>query len=425
MRRQSIYKKTVLKSGLRVITEKIQDVRSIAFGVWIDVGSRDEQSDENGLTHFIEHMLFKGTKNRTAQKIASSLESLGGSLNAFTSREQTCFHALVLDDHLEDAVDVISDILTSSTITPTNIEREKLVIIEEIREVNDTPSDHIHEIFSNCFWRDQPMGWPIMGTEEKVHKFNRRKVKNYMDRHYCAENIVVAAAGNVSHRKLVELIKGKLDFPKGNGDRGGPVKDPGEFKLETFNNGSNQTHLCLGFPGVSYNDYKEKYALLILHSYLGGGMSSVLFQKIREQKGMAYTIYTFPDFYRDCGVFGAYMATDKRFIKDSVETILREFKRLQKSKMSKAVLDRLKEQSKGQLLLGMESTNSRMNRIARQEIMASKYIPHLESIRLISKIKAVDILEVARKIFDLQKMTITTLGSASQKDFEKVNWSLL
>lgn len=424
MKQTISYRKTVLNNGLRVISEKVSDVRSIAIGVWIDVGSRDEHPDENGLSHFVEHMLFKGTRTRTAKRIAASLESLGGSLNAFTSREQTCYHALILDEHLEEAVDVISDILTNSTLTPVNIKREKLVVLEEIKEINDTPSDHIHELFADSFWRGQPMGRPIMGIEANVVKFNQRRIRSFINKHYRTGRIVVAAAGNISHTRLVRLIKDKLDFSQGYDGRGEAVADPQTFAVKTYKNGSNQTHICLGFPGFAY-DNNDKYALLVLHSYLGGGMSSVLFQKIREQKGMAYTVYTFPDFYRDCGVFGAYLATDRRFVRESIETILKELGRLKKSGLSKDKLDKIKDQSKGQLILGMESTNSRMSRLARQEILASKYVPYTESIKMINKINSVDIIAAARKVFDINKLTVTSLGSARKKDFDEIEWSIL
>ncbi|MFH2035093.1 MAG: pitrilysin family protein [Candidatus Zixiibacteriota bacterium] len=423
MRSNATYKKTVLKNGLRVITEKVQDVRSIAIGIWVDVGSRDELPDESGLSHFIEHMVFKGTKSRSPQKIASSLESLGGSLNAFTSREQTCFHALVLDEHLGQAVDVLSDILTNSTITPLNIIKEKQVVMEEINEVYSTPSDHIHDLFSNCFWRGQPLGWSILGNEATVNSFKRRDVINYIKKHYHSGRIVVSAAGNISHNKLVDMIEAKLNISEGADGRGGPAQSPTDFKLEVHKNGINQTHVCIGFPGVGYSDM-DKYALLVLHYYLGGGMSSKLFQKIREQKGLVYTIFTFPDYYRDNGVFGAYFATDKKSVQPALELMLKEFSRLKRTKLTKEQMINIKDQCKGHLLLGMESTTSRMNRLARQEIMSAEYKTHLETIDRINSVKSKDVIEIARKIFNPEGMTITTLGNTTRKNFANIDWSI-
>lgn len=423
-KRNAAYSKTILKNGLRVVTEKNPYAQSISLGIWIDVGSGDEMKEENGISHFIEHMFFKGTRSRSAKKIASSLESRGGILNAFTSREQTCYHAIILDEHLEQAIDVLSDILMNSTLSRANIEREKSVVIEEIREINETPSDHIHELFSDCFWRGQPLGRPIMGTEEKVRSFDRHLLKSYIEKHYRAGRVAVAAAGNVSHRKLVTLIKERLNLRSGAEDRHIHTKSPTGFSMEFFTNDSNQTHICLGFPGVCFTN-PDKYPLLVLHTYLGGGMSSVLFQKIREEKGMAYTVYTFPDFYRNGGIFGAYLATDRKHLHEAVEIIIKEFRKLKTTRLSQERLDKIKDQFKGNLLLGMESTSGRMSRLGRQEILAGNYVSPREAVRLINRIKTEDVQAIARRIFDHNNMTITALGSAKHDDLGKVDWSLL
>jgi len=418
------YNKTILNNGLRVVTEKIPTVRSVAIGIWIDVGSRDETRDQNGISHFVEHMLFKGTRSLSAKKIAAALESLGGTLNAFTSREQTCYHAYVLDEHLGQAVDVISDILMYSTISASNIDREKSVVIEEIHEVDESPADYIHELFSDRFWRGQPLGWPIMGTEKTVRTFNRRLIKFHMQDHYLASRVIVSAAGNVSHRKLVRLIKEKLDFLPGRDGRGEDAVYPEGISVHFVKNGSSQTHLCLGFPGLRF-DHPDKLKLLLLHAYLGGGMSSALFQKIREEKGLVYSVYTFADLYRDSGIFGAYLASDRRRLHEAVEIMLKEFKKVKKSRLTADKLDSLKDQFKGSLLLGMESTSGRMNRLARQEILTGRYMSLKETLRAVDRINADDILEVARKILNSGNITIAALGSASRTDLEKVDWALL
>jgi len=424
IKQNSVYKKTVLDNGLRIVTEKIPGVRSTAIGIWIDVGSRDETREKNGITHFIEHMLFKGTRTRNAQAIALSLEALGGSLNAFTSREQTCFHALVLDKHIELAVDILSDILMNSTISQTNIEREKSVVVEEIREVDETPSDRIHELFSDHFWRGQPLGWPIMGHAANIVSFNRPVLKKYMKENYLAGRIVIASAGNISHNKLVGLVREKLHFPPGNDSRCLSAEDPMGFSSQFVKNGSSQTHICVGFPGIRYDD-SDRIPLLALNNYLGGGMSSVLFQKIREDRGMAYTVFTFPDFYRDCGVFGAYLATDKRHLHEAVETMLKEFRKLKRSRLPSAKVERIKDQLKGALVLGLESTSSRMNRLGRQEIVMGRFFSIKEALKCIDKITPDDLVNVARRILDSNNITVTALGSASEKDLSRVDWSLL
>ena len=423
-RKDIVYHKTVLNNGLRIITEKIPSVRSVSIGVWINVGSRDEIPAYNGISHFVEHMLFKGTRSQSARKIAASLESLGGSLNAFTSREQTCYHAYVLDEHLEQAVNVISDILMNSTVSPTNIQREKSVVVEEIREIVETPSDHIHELFSDSFWKGQPLGWPIMGSEQNVLKFDRGLIRRHMRTHYNAGRVVVAAAGNISHRKLVRLIKEKLDFPAGEDRPGERVAPPRGISVDLHRNGSNQTHLCLGFPGLSY-DHPDKLKLLALHTYLGGGMSSILFQKIREEKGMAYSVYTFIDFYRDSGIFGAYLATDKRRLSESIRIMLNEFRKIRKYKLSDTKMETIKDQFKGYLLLGMESTSGRMNRLARQELNSEQYVSLSEAIRRINRINSRDLREIARIILNPENMVITALGSAQKGDMADIDWTSL
>ncbi len=325
------YSKTVSKDGLRIISEKVPSAHSISIGVWIDVGSRDERKQENGISHFIEHMLFKGTKKRSAKKIASSLESLGGNINAFTSREQTCYMAVILDEHLEQAIDVLSDILMNSTLTPKNIDCEKSVIVEEIHEVRENPSDLVHENFSENYWRGQPLGRSILGTEENVLSFGRKDIKGYMKENYLSERIVIAAAGNVSHRKLVGLVKKKFNFPKGFGSRGEAATSPSDFSKHIYTNNSAQNHVCLGFPGIRFS-HADRYNLLGLYTYLGSGMSSVLFQKIREEKGMAYSIYAFADFFRDNGLMGIYFGTDKQHLPEAIETTLKELRKVKKNR---------------------------------------------------------------------------------------------
>jgi len=424
MSRDLAYHKTVLDNGLRVVTEKIPSARSVAVGVWIDVGSRDEHKEENGISHFTEHMLFKGTKKRTAKEIASYLEALGGTLNAFTSREQTCYHATVLDQHLPEAIEILSDIIMHSSLGKSSMEREKSVVAEEISEVDETPSDLIHELFSDCFWRGHPLGWPIMGSKETVRSFSREKIQDFMNKHYRAGRIVISAAGNISHKRLTDMISKSLHFSPGETGRGEPAPTPNGFSMKFFRRKANQTHFCLGFPGIKFN-HPMRNTILALHTILGSGMSSILFQKIREEKGIAYTVFTFPDFYRDNGLFGAYLAADKSRLHAAVEIILKEFQKIKKERIENSKLDQLKSQMKGNLILSMESTNGRMNRLGRNEILSGKYVPVKESIKNIDKIKSNDMIEAARELFKSENMTITSLGAAGESDLKNVDWSLL
>jgi predicted Zn-dependent peptidase len=416
---EGVYHKTVLSNGLRIVTEMMPSVRSVTIGIWIDVGSRHERPELNGVTHFIEHMAFKGTKRRTAKQIAAELESHGGSLNAFTSREHTCFAARVLDDHLDIAVDVLADITCNLTMTPLSIRREKMVVCEEIKEVEDNPSDHIHDLFARTFWGKHPLGQPILGTKDSVTGLQRNLIVDYLKQHYRAASVVVAAAGCVSHNKLVRLVKEKFNFPDGKAEQAEKANRPPEQRIKLAANSNSQTHLCLGYPGFEYSS-NLKMAVLALNTYLGGGMSSVLFQKIREEQGLAYATYTYHDFYRDAGVFGAYLGTDKKHLQQAVDIILTELKRLRKRRIPDAKLDTIKGQMKGSLALGMESTSSRMNRLARLELMLQDYEPHRQTLKGVDKITSSEILAAANRIFDNSSVTIAVLGPVEKKALDNI-----
>jgi predicted Zn-dependent peptidase len=424
MKQLSLYSKTELKNGLRIISEEIPSARSVAIGIWVDVGSRDENKDENGISHFIEHMFFKGTKKRNAKEIASYLESIGGSINAFTSHEQTCYHATILDKHVPQAVEILSDIVLHSTLSRVNIEREKSVVIEEIVEVEETPAELVHELFSDCYWRGQPLGWPIMGTSKIVRSLDRNKLISFIEKHYSSGKVVIAAAGNVAHNSFVNLVKRKFEFPVGDENYSKEAGSPNKFSMKLFKRKANQTHLCIGIPGIKF-DHPERNAMLAMHTYLGGGMSSILFQKIREEKGIAYTVYTFPDFYRDNGLFGVYLAADKKRLHQAIEIILREFKKIKRDRLPMSKFEKVKAQMKGHLILNMESTGSRMNRLGRYELLTGKFVSLDDALRAIDRLKPGDITKMAREMFHHNNMTITSLGMASENDLKNVDWSLI
>ena len=413
------YRKTVLSNGLRVVTEKIPSVRSITLGVWFDVGSRNETKDENGVSHLIEHMLFKGTKKRTSKEIAASLESIGGSINAFTSKEQTCYLARILDEHLVEAVDVLADITCNATFTPANLKREKKVVCEEIVESFETPSDRIHEIFAQTYWGDNPIGRPILGELDNITAMPRAKIMKYIKNNYKAESVVIAASGSVSHNKLVKLVKEKFDFADGKATQFENAAREKEQSVQITTNDNNQIHLCLGYPGVNYTS-KDKLTALAMHVSLGGGMSSTLFQKIREEKGLAYTVFTYLDIYRDAGVFGAYLATDKKNLQAAVDISLKQMENLKKKRLTEDALDKVKAQLKGQLTLGMESTSSRMNRLARNEIMLGTYNPLKKTLKSIDRITTSDILALSNSLFDRSKLALAVLGPVGKDDLKNV-----
>ena len=414
-----LYQKTTLKNGLRVVTEQMPSVRSISLGVWVDVGSRNEAPEENGVTHLIEHMFFKGTRNRTAKEIAASLESIGGSLNAFTSKENTCYTARILDENLDTAIDVLADLTCNATLTPGNLAREKKVICEEINESLETPSDHIHDIFASTYWGKHPLGQPIMGDTKTIMNMPRKRVINFIRRHYKAESIVIAATGSVSHARLVKLVKEKFAFADGLGEPCSTAERTLLRNVVIEKNGNNQVHLCLGFPGLDYVD-KRKMALLALNSYLGGGMSSVLFQKIREEKGMAYTVYTYLDFYRDSGLVGAYCATDKNNVDQCIDITLKELRKLKKRRLPGDKLEQVKAQLKGHLTLGMESTSSRMSRLARLEMMLNNFQPLKQTLKEIDQVKPDDVLELANTVFDESALALAILGPVKKEQLNGI-----
>ncbi len=409
-------KKTTLKNGLRIVTESIPSVRSISLGVWIDVGSRHETNEENGVSHLIEHMLFKGTKSRNARQIAAALESIGGNLNAFTSKEQTCYTARVLDEHLEIAVDVLSDITCNATFTPPNLKREKMVVMEEIKESDDNPSDHVHDLFAETFWNVNSLGRPILGTADSISKLPRAKILSFLKRNYRSESTVIVAAGSVSHQKFVKLVKKYFNFEAGYISDFKPESRNTDKKtvIKTIDN--NQTHLCIGFPGLSYGA-PERIAAMAMGAYLGGGMSSVLFQKIREQKGLAYAVFAYNDVYRDTGSFGAYVGTDKKNLNLAFDILLKECYRLKKTKLSSERLNQVKEQIKGQITLSLESTTSRMSRLGRQEIMIGRIVPLEDTLELIDKVTPKDLLSLSNQFFDESKLVVTILGPVEKSDF--------
>ncbi|MBK7141386.1 MAG: insulinase family protein [bacterium] len=384
-------------------------MRSIAIGVWVDVGSRNETPEENGLSHFVEHMLFKGSHKRSARELAAALETLGGSLNGFTSREQTCYYARVLDEHLPIAVDVLADLTCNATLTAQHVNREKQVVCEEIKEALDNPSDKIHDVFSRTFWGKHPLGQPIMGSQEIIKGLTRPGVVDFVKKNYRAESIVIAASGSISHERIVALVKKHFKFGEGASAPAPRANEPATLKINIESNRSKQTHVCIGFPALPYES-TERMTLLALSSYLGGGMSSVLFQKIREDRGLAYSVYTFNDFYRDTGIFGIYLGTDQKHLNKGVDLILTELKNMRKKKLATSDLNKLKSQMKGHLILSQESTNSRMNRLARQELLIGGYQPLTDMVTEIEAVSAKRLQDLANRIFDESRAVAAVLG---------------
>jgi len=412
----SLFRKTTTRNGLRIVSERVPGVRSVSLGVWVNVGSRCEQPEESGLSHFMEHLVFKGTRRRNARQIAESLESLGGSLNAFTTREHTCYTARLLDEHLEQAVDILADITCSPTLTSRNMNRERQVIVEEIKESLDNPADHVHDLFAQTHWGGHPLGRPIMGTQEIIQSVPRSRLTRFRDRNYRYGSVVIAASGAVSHQRLADLVRARFSLPEGEAAAPQSAERPSGPQVCFQPDDNAQTQLCVGFPGIPFV-HRDRMPVILLASYLGGGMSSVLFQKIREQRGLAYSVYCYHDAFADAGLFAVYLGTDQQHLRQAFDLILVECRRMKKRCLDAAALGAIKAQVKGHLTLGMESTAARMTRLGRQELLLGKYLSLEESLAEIERVSAEDIQRAAHLVLDESRITLTALGPADPGQF--------
>ena len=397
------YQKTKLPNGLTIITENIPTARSVSAGVWIKAGTRQETKEINGAAHFLEHMLFKGTKRRTARTIARSLESIGGYLNAFTGKEQTCFYAEFLDEHLSKAIDILSDIVCHSTLPPVELEKERMVILDEIGSVEDTPDDLLQDIFVEKIYPDNSLGFPILGTRETVLYLTRDQILKYYHNYYTFENIIIAAAGNIQHEKLVELCLNKFDLPhhRRNPKTLSPVKTgTGEVIIPRT---VNQAHVCLGTVGLPYHHH-QKYELLLLNTVLGVGMGSRLFQNIREKYGLAYSIYSYLDFFKDNGLMVIYLGTDKNKKDRALRLLDREIAKLRTKPITESELKQVKAQVKGNIVLGLESTMRRMSRLAKMEIYLNEYHPINRVLDNIQNITRSQLFELTTSILNEKRL---------------------
>ena len=367
---RALYQKTVLENGIRIVSETIPYVRSVSVGIWANVGSRDESGTENGISHFLEHMVFKGTKTRSVREIAQSLESLGGYLNAFTTKEQTCFYARVLDEHVEQAVDVLSDLIQHATFKREEMEKEKLVVIEELKNAEDDPEDIIHDYFEKALFPTHPLGFPIIGTEANLRTFTRNDLQLHVAEHYTASRMVVAAAGNIDHEDLVRLVRRHLTRVPPMGEPVTRAQASGRSVkgiAEEYSRQIQQSHVCIGTVGYSIR-HKDRYPLMVMNALLGEGMSSRLYQSIREKFGLAYSVYSFVNMLSDTGSFGAYIGTDKNNVVNATELVHKEFEKLRRKPVPKAELDRTKSQIKGTMMLGLENMSGRMMRLGTSEL---------------------------------------------------------
>lgn len=402
---------TTLANGVRVITETMPHVRSVSVGIWIGTGSRRESAEQNGLSHFIEHMLFKGTTTRSAEDIARSVDSIGGNLDAFTAKELVCFNTKVLDQHLSQAFDVLADMVLHPLFREEDIAKEKGVILEELKMEADSPDYLVHEIFSSNFWKDHPLGKPILGTRETVKRFDPAIIEDYYRVVYAPSNLIVTAAGNLTHERMVNLVRQHFENLPPNADAHLDQPPTTHARIALRNKKSlEQVHMCLGVPSYPL-PHEERFDCYVLNTLLGGGMSSRLFQNIRERQALAYAVFSELNPYRDTGCLSIYAGTSAESARKVVASIVKEFQQLKQERVPEEELRRAKDHLKGSLMLSLESTSSRMSNLARQEMYFGRFFSLDELVESIETVTADDVQRIACTFFDPKQIALTILGN--------------
>jgi predicted Zn-dependent peptidase len=410
-----MYRKDTLTNGIRVVSETLPKSRAVSIGVWVKVGARLEPPEIGGASHFIEHMFFKGTKRRSAKDIATEIDSLGGEMNAFTSQETTTYYVKVLDEHLSEAIDILADILKGSRFDKEDMEKERKVILEEIKGVEDTPDDFIHELFTATVWPDNALGRPILGTRETIKALSHRDLVSYRNTYYSPRQIVIAVAGNFEHDRLVGLLEaafGKISSPDATNEPETPGFTSG---ISVKRKQLEQVQVCLGCSGLPYT-HADRYGALALNAVLGNSMSSRLFQEVREQHALAYSIYSYVSSYRDTGLLTIYAGTDPSNAVEAIKLIMKEIRTLREEGITPAEETRVKNQIKGSLVLSLESSNSHMSRIARQEIYFGKYLSVEEVLKSVDNVTLDDINRLARTFFTRERLALSILGPLNKSD---------
>lgn len=412
--------KTILSNGVRVLTRQIPHVYSVSMGIWVQAGARDESADHSGMSHFIEHMIFKGTRQRSACDIAMAFDTIGGYTNAFTSMEMTCYYGKVLEYHLATMVDILTDIFLNSVFDQVEIEKEQPVILQEISMLEDTPDELVHQLLAEAFWGPNPLGRSILGSPEIILQTDSARIKDYFRRFYQPERIIIAAAGNLSHQQIVDLVGPAFEtVAPGNGFPDRPLPIPNcQASIQTRQ--LEQSHICLGASGLAATD-ERRYTLSLLNTIAGGNMSSRLFQEIREQRGLAYSIYSFTNAYQDAGLFGVYAGVDARTLAETLELINNTLNGLKKSPVSAAELAGAKSFTKSSLLLASESVDHQMVRLAQNELFFGREISYEETIAAIDRTTSEDIQNLAIELFDGSALSLAILGPVSTEDVPE-NW---
>lgn len=405
--------RTVLPNGLTLITEEMEHIRSVSIGIWVKTGSRHEDSAVNGISHFVEHMVFKGTSTRTAEDIARQVDSIGGNMDAFTAKECICFNIKVLDEHLPIALEVLSDLVLNPVFDPKDIARERSVILEEIKMDEDSPDYLVHEIFTQNFWKDHPLGLPILGTKETVHRFEREAVLDYWRHQFSPGNLIVCAAGHLEHQHFVDLVNKYFAHlvPGTNGFHQAAPKSSARIIMRN-KKALEQVQICLGVPSHPIS-HEKRYASYVLNTILGGGMSSRLFQNIRERQGLVYAIFSELNPYRDTGCLSVYAGSSRDTVPRVVESIVAELRRFKSEPVPQDELRRAKDQLKGSLMLSLESSTARMLNLARQEMYFDRFFTMDEVIDRVESVSAEDIIQLSEEYFHAEHIAVTVLGNLS------------
>ena len=395
----TFYDKTVLDNGITVITEPMDTVRSITLGIWCSVGSRDEAQPEAGMSHFMEHMMFKGTPTRSAADISQQFDRLGAELNAFTSKEYTCYYARLLDQHTENALDILSDMVVNSTFAEDACTSEREVVIEEIARYEDQPDEQVHELFASTLMPSHPLGLPVIGTRETVGAFDHARAAAFHGSHYRTGNIVVAASGALEHEDIVAMVREKLALPEGPRSERVHARPTTEPRLRVVRKDTEQAHICWGVAGLTARD-PDRFKAAVLDGVLGGGMSSRLFQEIREKRGLAYAVYSYQAQYQDTGEFVVYAGTRPDNAAEVIGLIRDEIAKVTESGITTDELERVRESIKGQMILGLESTRARMTRLGKAEATQGELLSLDEIVERIDAVTCEDVHEMAKRLFD-------------------------
>ena len=405
-----MYKKHVLENGLTIIGEEIPYVKSISLGVWINAGSRIEDEEISGVSHFIEHMLFKGTRNRTSKQIASEIDNLGGQINAFTSKECTCYYVKLLDSHIDIGIDVLSDMILNSKFNEDDLDKERSVIIEELKMYEDSPEDLAYDLLTENIYKNDPLGMNIIGTEESLNRLNREKLLDYFNKYYVPNNSVIAISGNFNFDEIINKIEEKFKVWKKR-DVNVDIKKA-EFKscFLTKNKDIEQVNLAMSLEAVPIESDKEVYALAVINTVFGGSISSRLFQKIREEKGLVYSIFSSQSLYRKCGELGIFASMSNEHLKEVYESIIEEIKIIKKYYLTDQEIKESKEQLKGSYILGLESTSSRMMSIGRALLLNNKVESTDDILKSIDNVDRETVKIVIDKIFNLDKLGVCIVG---------------